>query len=114
MTTEEALKFIFDHSGPKEKKATGRPKRTSLQRTFLTILENRYCHPVRYWSIYDLAKADNLPFDSAERKYYRHLARLQDIFVSVRSAISGGACDRGEVPRRQRPSSHPQTRKTQR
>ena len=103
MTTEEALKFIFDHSGPKEKMATGRPKRTSLQRTFLTILENRYCHPVRDWSIYDIAKAENLQFDSAKRRYNRHLARLQEIFVSRQQAISGGACDRGEVPRRQRP-----------
>ena len=82
MTTEEALEFIFDHSGSKEKKATGRPRRTSLQRTFLTILENRYCHPVRDWSIYDIAEAENLSFESAKRKYNRHLERLQEIFVS--------------------------------
>ena len=105
MTTEEALKVIFDHSGAREqKKAAKRRKRTSLQRTFLTILENRYCHPVRYWSIYDLAKADNLPFDSAKRRYNRHLARLQEIFVSRQEAISGGACDWREVRQRQRPS----------
>ena len=35
MTTEEALKVIFDHSGAREqKKAAKRRKRTSLQRTF--------------------------------------------------------------------------------
>ena len=84
------------------------------EKTFLTIRRNRYCHTVRYWSIYDIAKAEKLSFDSAERKYYRHLERLQEIFVSVRSAISGGARDCGEVPQRQRPSSHPQTRETQR
>ncbi len=91
MTTEDALQIIFDNSDPREqRKAARRHKRTSLLRTFLTILENRYCHPVRDWSIYDIAKAENLSFDSAERKYYRHLERLQEIFVSVRSAISGG------------------------
>ena len=105
MTTEEALRFIFDHSDPREqRKAARRHRRTSLQRTFLTILENRYCHPVRDWSIYDIAKAENLPLDSARRKYDRHLERLEAIFVSAQQAISGGVCDRGEVPRRQRPS----------
>ena len=74
-----------------------------VEETFRIICRNRYCHPVRKWSIYDLAKHEKLSRESAERRYYRHLARLQEIFVSVRSAISGGACDRGEVRQRQRP-----------
>ena len=101
MTFRMALKFI-------------RRNAPETEQTFRAICRNRYCHPVRQWSIYDLAKHEKLSRESAERRYYRHLARLQEIFVSVRSAISGGACDRGEVPRRQHPSSHPQTRKAQR
>ena len=104
MTTEDALQIIFGNSDPREqRKADRRHKRTSLQRTFLTILENRYCHPVRDWSIYDIAKAEKLSFDSAKRRYNRHLERLQEIFVSRQQAISGGVRDCGEVPQRQRP-----------
>ena len=53
-----------------------------VEGTFRTICRNRYCHGVRYWSIYDIAEAENLSFESAKRKYNRHLARLQEIFVS--------------------------------
>ena len=52
----------------------------TIEETFKTIVENRGCHPVRYWSIYDIAKRENLTFESAKRLYNRHLARLCDIF----------------------------------
>ena len=52
----------------------------TIEETFKTIVENRGCHPVRYWSIYDIAKRENLTFERAERLYYRHLARLHEIF----------------------------------
>ena len=48
--------------------------------TFRTICRNRYCHGVRHWSIYDLAKRENLSWESAERRYYRHLKRIHEIF----------------------------------
>ena len=41
---------------------------------------NRYCHPVRDWAIYDIQKAENLSWESAERRYYRHFKRLHEIF----------------------------------
>ena len=50
------------------------------EETFRIICRNRYCHPVRHWSIHDLAKHENLSFKSAERRYYRHLARLHEVF----------------------------------
>ena len=50
------------------------------EETFRAICRNRLCHPVRRWSIHDLAKHENLSFESAERRYYRHLRRLHEIF----------------------------------
>ena len=50
------------------------------ERTFRTICRNRYCNGVRRWSIYDIAKHENLSWESAERRYYRHLARIHAIF----------------------------------
>ena len=67
MTIRMALKHIRELAPETEK-------------TFQTIRQNRYCHPVRHWSIYDLAKHENLSWESAERRYYRHLARLHEIF----------------------------------
>jgi len=31
-----------------------------VEGTFRTICRNRYCHGVRHWSIYDIAKHENL------------------------------------------------------
>ena len=50
------------------------------EKTFQAIRQNRYCHPVRDWAIYDIQKAENLSHESAERRYYRHLARLHEVF----------------------------------
>ena len=50
------------------------------ENTFQAIRQNRYCHPVRDWAIYDIAKAENLSRESAKRLYNRHLARLREIF----------------------------------
>ena len=50
------------------------------EETFRTTCRDRYCHPVRYWAIHDLAKHENLSRESAERRYYRHLARLREVF----------------------------------
>ena len=51
-----------------------------LEDTFRTICRNRYCNPVRHWSIYDIAKHEKLSFESAKRRYYRHLTRLHEVF----------------------------------
>ena len=51
-----------------------------VEKTFNVIRRNRYCHPVRYWSIYDISEAENLSWESAERLYYRHFARLHEVF----------------------------------
>ena len=69
MTYREALKLIR-----KEKKAK------NVEETLRIICRNRYCHPVRHWSIYDLAKREKLSWESAERKYYRHLERIHEVF----------------------------------
>ena len=50
------------------------------EETFRIICRNRYCHPVRKWSIYDLAKHEKLSPESAKRRYNRHLARLYEVF----------------------------------
>ena len=50
------------------------------EETFRIICRNRYCHPVRDRAIYDLAKHEKLSRESAERRYYRHLARLHEVF----------------------------------
>ena len=50
------------------------------EETFRIICRNRRCNPVRKWSIYDLAKHENLSWESAERRYYRHLVRLHEVF----------------------------------
>ena len=63
MTIRMALKIIRENA-------------PEVENTFQAIRRNRYCHPVRDWSIYDIAEAENLSFES------RHLARLQEIFVS--------------------------------
>ena len=52
----------------------------ATENTFRTICRNRYCNGVRHWSIHDLAKHENLSRESAERRYYRHLTRLHEIF----------------------------------
>ena len=50
------------------------------EKTFQAIRRNRYCHPVRDWAIYDIAKAENLSLKSARQRYSRHFMRLQEIF----------------------------------
>ena len=67
MTIRMALKII-------------RERAPETENTFQTIRRNRYCHPVRDWSIYDLAKHEKLSRESAKRHYNRHLARLHEIF----------------------------------
>ena len=67
MTIRMALKII-------------RERAPETEDTFQTIRRNRYCHPVRDWSIHDIAKAENLSYKSAKRLYNRHLARLHEIF----------------------------------
>lgn len=67
MTVRMALKHIRKNAPETEK-------------TFQAIRQNRYCHPVREWAIYDIQKAENLSFECAERRYYRHLRRLHEIF----------------------------------
>ena len=69
MTFRMALKLIRKDKSAKH-----------VEETFRIICRNRYCHPVRDWAIYDLAKHENLSWESAERRYYRHLARLHEIF----------------------------------
>ena len=48
--------------------------------TFRHICRNRSCHPVRDWAIYDLSKDEKLSFESAKRRYNRHLKRLHEVF----------------------------------
>ena len=67
MTIRMALKII-------------REQAPETENTFMTIRRNRYCNGVRYWSIYDIQKAENLSHESAKRRYNRHLTRLQEIF----------------------------------
>ena len=70
MTMDEALAII-------------REKAPETEKTFMAICENRYCHPVRDWAIYDIAKANGILQDSARRRYVRHLNKLLQIFVSA-------------------------------
>ena len=49
--------------------------------------------------IYDIQKTENLSWESSERRYYRHLARLQEVLVSVRSANYGGGARFGRGSR---------------
>ena len=51
-----------------------------VEETFRIICRNRYCRPVRDWAIYDLAKHEKLPRESAKRRYNRHLTRLHEVF----------------------------------
>ena len=67
MTFRMALKLIRRHAPETEK-------------TFRVICRNRYCHPVRDWAIFDLAKHEKLSRESAKRLYNRHLARLHAVF----------------------------------
>ena len=67
MTFRMALKFI-------------RRNAPETEDTFRIICRNRYCHPVRKWAIYDLAKREKLSFESAKRRYNRHLRRLYEVF----------------------------------
>ena len=69
MTFRMALKLIRKDKSAKH-----------VEETFRNICRNRYCHPVREWAIYDIQKAENLSFECAERRYYRHLRRLHEIF----------------------------------
>ena len=67
MTIRMALKII-------------REQAPETENTFQTIRRNRYCHPVRDWSIYDIQKAENLSLKSARQRYNRHFVRLLEIF----------------------------------
>ena len=67
MTIRKALKIIRENAPETED-------------TFMTIRRNRYCNGVRYWSIYDIQKAENLSPKSARQRYNRHFKRLQAIF----------------------------------
>lgn len=68
MTMDEAIAIIREQAPETEK-------------TFLAICENRECHPVRDWAIYDIAKAEGISICAAKHRYNRHLKRLQEIFV---------------------------------
>ena len=59
---------------------TIRERAPETEKTFQAIRRNRYCHPVRDWAIYDIAKAENLSLKSARQRYNRHFTRLQEIF----------------------------------
>ena len=48
--------------------------------TFKTILRNRYCNGVRYWSMVDIAKERKMQFDSAETRYYNHWRKILQLF----------------------------------
>ena len=48
--------------------------------TFLAICRNRGSSPIRDWTILDLAKAEDLSYESAKRRYNRHLKRLLEVF----------------------------------
>ena len=50
------------------------------ENTFRHICRNRFCRPVRDWAIYDLSKDEKLSFESAKRRYNRHLKRLHEVF----------------------------------
>ena len=64
-----------------------------VEATFRAICRNRYCHPVRDWAIYDLAEAGGQSLDCVRRRYYRHLARLHEIFgVSPSGLAVAGRC----------------------
>ena len=67
MTFRMALKFI-------------RRNAPETERTFRAICRNRYCHPVRDWAICDISKDEKLSFESAKRRYNRHLKRLHEVF----------------------------------
>ena len=67
MTYRKALKHIREHA-------------PEVEETFKTICRNRYCNPVRKWSIYDIAKREKILVESAKRRYNRHLKRLYEIF----------------------------------
>ena len=41
-----------------------------VEGTFRAICENRYCHPARYWAIYDIAQERKISIESAERRHY--------------------------------------------
>ena len=73
MTFRMALKFI-------------RRNAPETESTFRAICRNRYCHPVRDWAIHDLARAEKLSYESAKRRYNRHLTRLHEVF---RVPVSG-------------------------
>ena len=49
---------LSDHAHVRAK--ARRRKFTEAENTFQAIRQNRYCHPVRDWAIYDIQKAENL------------------------------------------------------
>lgn len=51
-----------------------------IEKTFRVICRNRGCRPIRDWAIYDIARDEKISFESAKRRYNRHLARLHVIF----------------------------------
>jgi hypothetical protein len=67
MTYRKALKHIRKYA-------------PEVEETFKTICRNRYCNPVRKWSIHDIAKRKKLSVEIAKRRYNRHLKRLYEIF----------------------------------
>ena len=70
MTKEEAIAII-------------REKAPETEKTFLAICENRECHPVRDWAIYDIAKADGTSTEVVRRRYLRHFEKLDQIFMTA-------------------------------
>lgn len=56
-----------------EARAIIREKAPETEKTFMAICENRYCHPVRDWAIYDIAKANGVSQCAAKHRYNRHL-----------------------------------------
>ena len=67
MTFDQAIRHIRENAPETED-------------TFRIICRNRGCRPVRHWAIYDISEERKIPFESAERRYYRHLKRLHEIF----------------------------------
>jgi len=70
MTMDEAIAIIREQAPETEK-------------TFLAICENRECHSVREWAIYDIAKAEGTSTEVVRRRYLRHLERLEQIFMTA-------------------------------
>ena len=50
--------------------------------TLRLIIQNRYSHGIKYWSIRDIQAERGLDYDSAKHRYNRHWRQLQKVFMS--------------------------------